>query len=396
MRVPVPFGATLFMAALLAACGDRDATPADVATITTDSAGVRLRAIPAVDQPFTGEIEEVTRIEPADAGPGAFGAVYAGNVATNGVDRIYILNDEESTIAVFDGDGTPLSSLGRRGGGPGEIGMGADLSVESDGTVAVYDYSRTAYVRFDSTGRPLPIRQLPRDSTWSPDAVSRALPNGFAFAARRLHTDSLTRGLRLVAGNDTSTLLTQTIPVTMDVAFGTCPVRLRGIPPYFSTEFGFEASPTGLTVMRANTWRVEWYRDSRLAEVWTRAVPDRAASLAVLAREAGEGLTIRFNNESCTTPLSEAAKERGMAPTIPALRRLAVAPDGTLWAERWEPVQDTQRVDVIAPDGRYRGTIRGRGAPLGFLRGGRVLYAEKDTVTDVQSLVVLRVVGADW
>jgi hypothetical protein len=391
-RSAIPLLATL----LLAACGTAERAPADVSTRVTDSAGVRMQALPANDAPFPEALEEVARIAPTESGPGAFGALYAGNVTTNGADRIYVLNDEESVIAVLDEAGTPLTSVGRRGGGPGEIGMGADLSVEPDGTLAVYDYTRSAYVRFDTAGGAMPLRQLPRDTAWSPDAEARALPNGFVFAARRLQNDSLTRGLRLVSGTDTSMLVTQTIAVTMDVAFGSCPVRMRGLPPYFATEFAFEPAPTGIAVMRSNAWRVEWYRDGQLAEVWSRSLPERAASLDILAREAGKGLTIRFNDQSCTTPLAEAAKARGMAPTIPALRRIAVAPDGTLWAERWEPVDDTQRVDVIASDGRYLGTISGRGAPLGFLRGGRVLYAETDTVTDVQSLVVLRLRGANW
>jgi hypothetical protein len=396
MHQSLRFAAAVLAATLLAACGPNDAAPADSATVVTDSAGVRMHTLPALDRAFTDTLEEVTRIEPADAGPGAFGAVYASNVATNGVDRIYVLNDEESSVAVFDDTGTPLATFGRRGGGPGEIGVGADLSVEPDGTLAVYDYARSAYVRFDTAGQPLPLRPLPRDTAWSPDAMARALPEGFVFATRRLRTDSLTRGLRFASGSDTSMLVTQTIGVTMDVSFGSCPVRMRGIPPYFATEFHFAASPSGLAVMRDGGWRVEWYRDGRLTDAWTRPVPARAASLALLEREAGEGLTIRFNNETCTTPLAEAAESRGMAAVLPALRRLAVAPDGSLWAERWEPAQDTQRVDVIAPDGTYRGTLRGRGAPLGFLRGGRVLYAETDTLTDLQSLVVLHVPGATW
>lgn len=382
--------------ALCAACDRGDTAPDDVGSVASDSAGVRMLALPAADQAFDFALQEVARLVPSDSGAGAFGAVYPSSVATNGVDRIYILDDEASSIAVFDDAGAPLATYGRRGGGPGEIGTGADLSVEPDGSIAVYDYARSAYVRFDTAGRPLPIRQLPRDTAWSPDAVARALPNGFVFQTRRLKTDSLTRGLQLVTTNDTTMLLTQTIKVTMDASFGSCPVRLRGIPPYFATEFAFDVSSPGLAVMRSHQWRVEWYREGRLADVWTRALPERPASLEVLAREAGEGLTIRFNDQSCTTPLAEAADSRGMAATIPALRRIVVAPDGSLWAERWEPVEDTQRVDIIDGSGRYRGTLSGRGAPLGFLRGGRVLYAETDSRTDVQSLVVWRVAGAGW
>lgn len=382
--------------ALLAACGADTTERADVATVTTDSAGVRMRALSAADQPYDGELEEVARLAPRDSGAGAFGAVYAGNVATNGVDRIYIFNQDESSIAVFDDTGAPRATFGRRGGGPGEVGTGTDLSVEPDGALSVFDYARDAYVRFDSAGAALPLRRLPSDSIGAPDASGRALPDGFLFATRRMGTDSLTRALRLLTDTDTTTLVTQTIAVTKEMAFGTCPVRLFGIPPYFATEFAYDAAPGGVAVLRDRTWRVEWYHGGRLAEVWTRPGPERASSLDALAREAGEGLTIRFNNESCTTPLAEAAEARGMVPTIPALRRIAVAPDGTLWAERWEPAKDMQRVDVIDPDGRYRGTISGRGAPLGFLRGGRVLYADTDSVTEVQSLVVWRVAGAGW
>jgi hypothetical protein len=104
--------------------------------------------------------------------------------------------------------------------------------------------------------------------------------------------------------------------------------------------------------------------------VWTRNLPARPSTTALLEAELEEGVTLRAGDRTCTVPVAEAAAARGMAPVLPALCRVAVAPDGSVWAERWELRALTQHVDVLEADGTLRGTLSGCGAPLGFLRGG--------------------------
>lgn len=383
---------------VFAACGRDSAGSAssDVA-IATDSAGVQMLALSATDRPFPDSLVEVQRITPADSGMGAFVGAWSGSVASNGVDRLYVLARDDAQIVVFDDQGVALERWGRRGGGPGELEFPDGLLVNDDGSVEVYDFTRTAFVRFAADGAVLPLRPLPRDSMGSPNSTGRAAGESFVFSRRRQANDSSTTDYVLTTATDTTLLASLTVKVTPDVAFETCPVRLSGMEPYFSPTMNVARAPDRWAVLKGPTWRVEWYDGARLASVWTRpSEAPRPSSLALLEQELAQGFQLRFGSESCKVPTSEVATAIGMAQTHPALRRIAVAPDGTVWAERYEPQTATQRVDVIAPDGRYRGTIEGRGAPMAFLQGGRVVYSEEDELTGIVELVVLRVSGAGW
>lgn len=383
--------------ALLIACDASSDATTTARTITVDSAGVRWRTIPSAEQVLDSLLTEDVRITPADSGAASFGALYHGNVATNGVDRVYVFDNDDSRIVVFDDTGAALGVWGRRGAGPGEIGFGGDLSVGPDGAVWLFDYQQSAFVRFDTTGTPLPLLRLPDDSVGTSESPVRAVPGGLSFVSRTMEGDSIRRTLRFATERDTASLGTQSESVKRDVSFPSCPMlRLSGLPPYFSPELSTARTPRGVAALRAAAWRVDWYEGARLVEVWTRDVPARTPDAALLEAEVDGALTFQFGSDRCTVPAKEAGDVRGMAATVPALRRIAVAPDGTLWAERWEPTSATQRVDVLQPDGTLLGTIVGRGAPLGFLRNGRVVYADTDPDTEVQSLVVFSVRGAAW
>ena len=394
--MPRPATAVLLLL-LAAACNAPSSDATAERTVTTDSAGVRRREIPATERPLDSALVEVARIAPADSGPASFDALRPGNVATNAVDRLYVLVTDESRIAVFDDGGALQASWGRRGGGPGEIGFGDDLTVDADGTVWLFDYQQGAFVRFDSAGAPLPIVRVPNDSAGSAEAPLFVTPDGVAFVRRRQEDDSVHRALLLATATDTATLRPQAQFVTRDVSFPSCPMlRMSGLPPYFSPDLTVVRTPRGVAIQPDGTWRVEWYEGARLTEVWTRALPPRASDATLLAAEIDGALTLRFGDNSCTVPPEEAGAARGVVATLPALRRIAVAPDGSLWAERWEARSASPRVDVLSPDGTLRGTITGRGAPLGFLRGGRVVYAETDPATELASLVIYRVRDAAW
>jgi hypothetical protein len=394
----LPPVASLALTLLLGACADNSApdTSGTGAPVATDSAGVRMLALGDVDRPFPDSLVEVLRIAPADSGLGMFSGVSAATVATNGTDRIYLLDQSESQVVVFDAAGTALDRWGRKGSGPGEFQYADRIVTNTDGSVEVFDFSRPAQLRFATDGTVLPMRRFPPDSAGSPMGVQAAWNDEVAFTRRRQADDSSTQELVLATPADTSVIASVTMSVAANVEFESCPIRLLGMKRYFSP--GLEATGTGrgLVVQRSGAWRVEWYEGGALTEVWTRELPPRPTSDALLERELENGFRIRFNGNTCEVPTAEVIRLIGMAPTLPALRRVAVAPDGTVWAERFEPRLDPQRVDVVAPDGRYLGTLAGRGAPLGFLQGGRVLYRDTDEETGLMDLVVYRIPGATW
>lgn len=87
-------------------------------------------------------------------------------------------------------------------------------------------------------------------------------------------------------------------------------------------------------------------------------------------------------------------EKQGFAPYLPMVKRLAYAPDGTLWVQRYTVAEEPQPVDIFDPDGRYLGTLPdGSPFPVGLLPDGRILVSEKDQM-DVERVVV-RTVALD-
>lgn len=89
---------------------------------------------------------------------------------------------------------------------------------------------------------------------------------------------------------------------------------------------------------------------------------------------------------SCVTPSTEVAEKLGIAPTIPLVKYVVVAPDGGLWVQRYTFEGETPAVDVFDAEGRYLGTVTGRPAPLGFLGNDLVLFPI-DNADDGTSIV---------
>lgn len=86
---------------------------------------------------------------------------------------------------------------------------------------------------------------------------------------------------------------------------------------------------------------------------------------------------------------------RGFAPTIPAIARVALSPDGRLWVEHRAARGDPQAIDLFTPDGHYAGTLPpGSPFPILFLPDGRIAAAETDEF-DATRLLVFRMTLAD-
>ena len=94
----------------------------------------------------------------------------------------------------------------------------------------------------------------------------------------------------------------------------------------------------------------------------------------------------------CLIPASEIIEKQGFAPTLPAIKRLAMAADGTLWVERWTIKGEPLERDIFDPAGTYLGTLTGDVPwPHAWLPNGEFVSVSADA--DSLPVVVRYAVG---
>ena len=90
--------------------------------------------------------DEVLRREPrtlfaVGAAEGRGGDVFGsvGDVGFDAAENLYVLDRLNARVVVFDSTGRYLRAIGRRGGGPGELGAPQQMAVTRAGEVIVSD-----------------------------------------------------------------------------------------------------------------------------------------------------------------------------------------------------------------------------------------------------------------
>lgn len=85
------------------------------------------------------------------------------------------------------------------------------------------------------------------------------------------------------------------------------------------------------------------------------------------------------------------ADKIGIADFLPAIERVTLAWDGSLWVQRYSLEQGQRGVDVFEPTGTYVGTLAPDfPMPLAFMPDGALLFPERDEL-GVERLVVAMV-----
>ncbi len=107
--------------------------------------------LPAEDRWLEPDLEEVYRLGTVTGEAWEqFGQV--GELAFDGSGRLYVFDEQISTVFVVGTDGTLVREFGREGGGPGEFDSADQMIVMEDGRVVVMDRARRAYQLFDAEG----------------------------------------------------------------------------------------------------------------------------------------------------------------------------------------------------------------------------------------------------
>lgn len=372
---------------VVAACSNASA-PSDARR--TDSAGVELvqnigpdRALhlsasptdtlfdPATDTVLQGEAQKL------QIGADAEGRIVFADGARG--DR-HVLRRER--------DGT-YRQIGGHGGGPGEYGLAGGIGVAPSGEVLVVDYTKEGYLRFDPDGRPLPL--LP----WSAIGKGFARTGGYfagglvaqltdmgagdgeaSGAGGGADSDSprTTQRLFLLLARDTVQVAELREPPMKMARYEGCGVGYAQ-PPLFFPSLLWSGNATMLAVVSDGGYQIDVWRDGRLVRRIRRASTPRTVTESLAERELSPGLTITFGPRApCLIAAPELVEKQGFAPALPAIRRLTMAEDGTLWVERWTLKGEPRQRDLFGPTGAYLGTLTGDMPwPDAWLPDGRFL-----------------------
>ena len=382
--------ASVIIAVAGTSCGPSTA----VDTTIADSAGVAIVTNVGAPTVLRWTLDTIRIFGGEESGPATFHLAKPSLVDVDAHGRIYVLEPFEYRVTVFDSTGVALGSMGRQGEGPGELEWAMSVSALDDGRVYVHD----------GAGQIVKLRmgdQAGTDSAFNyaviyiylrhVEATSRGL---LIWARRRINPtgpnvgyDDWVERLLSVTGRDTVELISGKPSYSTTAYYPRCSftfaIRQPLAPRNRWSQWGDRVALTAW-----GGFRIDMLDDHRLV----RSVRWAGVGERELTRtEAKALLEARGYLGPCDDDLDETLEKHGFHPQPQLVGELAVAPDGSVWAQLLS-VDNTFRVLLVDPEGTIAGVLPdGFPMPLTFLPDGRPLIAVVDSL-DVERIGVGSVV----
>jgi hypothetical protein len=312
-----------------------------------------------------------------EAGLPLAGIVSDGGAVRVDGGRVALLDYDLARIVILDTAGKVVVTMGRRGGGPGEIQNPRFLVRTRDG-FGVYDDIKFALVTFDVHGRPqaeLPQQALIGSPRGIVTGIARMDDGSWVYSTREKDGETYREALYSHTKDSTRELVATTPAPTRPIRLP-CGIEMSGEAPVFTPTLRWSAQGMRVAYV-AGAEDLVAIRDlagGRSLTLGTGKPGPRANESEAL--DANIGLKVERGGVRCELTRAEAVRQRGMAERIPAIERIALAPDGTLWVSLRGDAgattvhrRDTVSDEVIAP-GPFPGL---------FLSTGRFITDEADT-----------------
>jgi len=370
---------------------------------TGDSVGAQQTVtLPTADKPLPIEFAPVFTIGTDDGEAWEmFARVIA--VAFDAEDNLYVLDQEDPRVVVFDARGNYVRTVGRRGPGPGELQMPTALTVLRDGSIVVGDWDRGAYSIWDRAGKFIRSVQF-----GSMDAAPTL--NGLAGAQQillvRTHAgraanqpDGHLPFFRFDLGTGKTTVALRLDPpvdeqqTRVETGAGSATMRRTALPTFSPTplmagfsdgtmaaSFSFDyvvriAGSSGeRTIQRAITPRKVTTADRN------RALRERREALerdGLLSYRLSGGVASRNHRKLSPAEIDQRLNAIQFTSTIPVIHGLIVDGRDVLWIARTPHAgKSTSPIDLVGADGTYIGTIPDAKLPAAVSRTGLAAYIE--------------------
>ena len=378
------------MVATLVSCTRADREPGATPAVRTDSAGVAIVRSTGTDRELPWRFTRRLVLGGDDSGPASFHRVRG--VDTDARGNLYVLDAGSHRVVVFDSTGAVVREMGRKGGGPGEMQWPLQLTVMTDGGVAVYDLGRRGLVVFDSAGVPRDAGVRTPVEMSSTDVVRHAGDGWYLSRLDQSNDESVIRTTLVHhAGAGEVELVRMEKPRPRMISFPNCPIQVS-MGPIFEPEPAWDARGGRVVTARGAEYAVDVYENDRLSASYRRDVPSRTATPELAARHVSDGMTANWPGGRCVIGAADVVQARGVAPVIQAISEVRLAPGGELFVARDGVQGEPTLIDVLAPNGDYLGTLpAGSPMPKAFLPDGDLVTIETDEETDVQRVVTYRV-----
>ncbi len=361
-----------FLSLTLAACAAEAPVITDV--VRADSAGVKLITSLRADTALAWKFDTVGTLTDSLGEPWLFTGLSPEMVITDRAGRTYVL-EREPVIRRFGRTGQYERSVGRKGGGPGEMEFPISLVQQGD-SLGVMDMGRSALVRWGADFEP--INDLPLR-----DGLARTQRIAFrmgGFWLERYSFDSTGTIVELRAdttGGESLMSLFQPTPKNRRM-LEACGGQMRLMQPrFFEPTLQWDNDGARALAYTGPAYELRLYEGSRLLAIVRRELPPTAPTMDDVRRLYPEGMKVQAGPLNCEISLEQLTEGAEMAPALPFANGVALTKDGTMWVQR-SLRNEPPVLDVFGSDGAYAGTVRGFGLPLGLLPNGELLVPQED------------------
>lgn len=333
-------------AGLLGACGrspDRDDARSGVISVPSES-----------DRPLPWSVSlerEIFR-ESRDSTP--FETITESMVAVGPRGTIYVYDDIDGMVHLFDSVGGGTGRLGARGSGPGEMRAPTAIAVDHGGDLWVFDLAKRGFVRFSPEGVVLPEVLIAAVHAGGPvrfDGVTLLL----SIVEADTRTRKLRKSLVRLQGQSMQVVTSVEEALPRGQRFGDCPVPIV-VPRLFEPILRWSTAGNTLAFVRTAEYRIEVQHDGAAFMTVGRDIsPSTATADAAAAELLARGAS--FKASGCNIPVGTLVKAGGFAEHIPVIADLVLAPDGALWVRRRGQSDGEGPIDVFTSAGAYEGSL---------------------------------------
>ena len=372
--------------------------------------------LPAEDLPLRPDLELVYRIGSAGAESEWQHFSSIEHIAFDGAGNLYLMDSSGGflsvpRIVVVDAAGGLVTEFGRAGDGPGEFRGVSRMAVWPDGRIVVEDLRRLAYHVFGPDGEfermvrvadgnlGITMRyRLLTDRTGEPTLVGPAERSILRadMSSEEMREDVLLEAWDPRGSVDAGASVETETPVVSDGVWGFEPDVLVDVLPSgglaFSDSSAYAVKITDPSGVRLRTLRRP-VSPRPVTEAMRRAERQRRLEAITVSSSGAPSPDAEAFMQAVVDSRTAAIENMRFFAEIPVISALRATWNGGLWVQRsGEPdPSEPGLIDVLAPDGRYVGSLDpGQpGMPDAFGPDGLVAFVETDDL-DVPVITVWR------